>query len=133
MRPFVLKSEATYCFHVRTILGKRLTHPAFRAYLDRQRAMFNAERCQAMAFIANDVVVNSVEMLDLWLNAYPYHKNRDKRAFFEALHHPDVLPRELSEAFMIDMMLERARAVLDIGNAIYSLPRNLVIAPFPEK
>jgi hypothetical protein len=40
---------------------------------------------------------------------------------------------ELSEALMVDMMLERARAVLDVGNAIYALQRDQVLVPFPER
>jgi len=133
MRPFVLQSEDTYFFKVLNVLKWRLDHERFRAYLDRQKAIFNAERSQAMRLVANGVVINSVETLDQWLNAYPYHKDRDKRAAFEALHDPDVLPMELSEAFMVDMMLERARAVLDVGNAIYALQRDQVILPFPER
>jgi hypothetical protein len=92
MRPFVLNSEETYFPRVRNILWQRIEHPSFRAYFERQKAIFNAERCQAMRLVANDVVVNSVRTLDLWLNGYPYHKDREKRAAFEALHHPDALP-----------------------------------------
>jgi hypothetical protein len=132
MRPFVLSSEDTYFSRVRNILSRRLDHPAFRAYLDRQRAIFNAERCQGMLLVANDVVVNSIRTLDLWLNGYAYHRDEDKRTSFPALHERGVLPTELSEALMVATMLERARAVIDLGNAIYSLQRNQVIAPFPE-
>jgi hypothetical protein len=41
------------------------------------------------------------------------------------------LPLEFSDALFQDIMMERARAVLDVGNAIYSMQRNLMVTPFP--
>jgi hypothetical protein len=32
---------------------------------------------------------------------------------------------------LVGIMLDRVRAVLDIGNAIYNLRRNVAICPFP--
>ena len=31
----------------------------------------------------------------------------------------------------IHILLDRARAVVDVGNAFYALQRNLVVTPFP--
>lgn len=130
MRPFVLKKEGTYFGKVVNILRSRLDHPAFRTYLDRQKAIFDGRRLQAMKLFSNGTVINSTETLDLWLNGYEYHRDVDKRTRFEALQ-GETLPAEVSLNLLVGIMLDRARAVLDIGNGIFDLRRNVAICPFP--
>jgi hypothetical protein len=43
----------------------------------------------------------------------------------------ETLPADVSLKLLVGMMLDRVRAVLDIGNAIYDLHRNVPIRPFP--
>jgi hypothetical protein len=47
------------------------------------------------------------------------------------LHDDATLPMGFSRALLIGIMLERARAVVEIGNACYALQRNRVVTPFP--
>ena len=61
-----------------------------------------------------------------------YHRDPDKRAQFEALQ-GDTLPVEDLIEHVVGIMLDRVRAVLDIGNAIFDLRRNMAICPFPER
>jgi hypothetical protein len=42
--------------------------------------------------MSNGRLINSTETLDLWLNAYEYHRDDEKRAAFEALHDDKALP-----------------------------------------
>jgi hypothetical protein len=131
MRPFVLENERTYFHKIRNLLARRLTHPAFQRYVKRQKEIFNGAR-QMMLVMSNGTHVNSATTLDrLWLNAYHYHRDKDKRAKLEALHNEQTMPLAFSDALFQDIMLERARAVLDVGSAIYSLQRNRVVTPFP--
>ena len=131
MRPFVLEDERTHFPKIRNILARRLNHPAFQRYLDRQKEIFDGAR-QLMVVMSSGIQVNSTATLDrLWLNAYHYHRDKRKRAKFEALHDEHTLPLEFSDALFQDIMMERARAVLDVGNAIYSMQRNRVVTPFP--
>ena len=92
MRPFVLTNEDTYFPRVRKILARRLDHPAFQTYLDRQKEIFDGRRCQAMRVVSHGTLINSTETLDLWLNAYEYHRDDEKRTEFEALHDDVTLP-----------------------------------------
>jgi hypothetical protein len=109
---------------IRNILARRLNHPAFQRYLDRQEAIFDGTR-QLMVVMSNGVQVNSTATLDrLWLNAYQYHRDKEKRATFEALHDQHTLPLDFSDVLFQDIMMDRGRAVLDVGNAIYSMQRN---------
>ena len=130
MRPFVLKKEATHFGRVVNILRWRLDHPAFRTYLDRQKTIFAGKRQQAMKLFSNGTVINSTETLDLWLNGFEYHRDAEKRTQFEALQ-GEALPVEVSLNLLVGIVLDRARAVLDIGNAIYAMRRNMAICPFP--
>ena len=132
MRPFVLQREATNFYSIAKILSRRLDHPAFRKYLDRQKAIFDGQRCQLFKAISDGTVINSSETLTLWLNAYKYHRDEDKRAAFEALHHgmPPAV-REHSEAMFMAMVLDCARAVIDVGNAIFALRQNAAVSPLP--
>lgn len=130
MRPFVLQREATHFGKVVNILLLRLDHPAFRTYLDRQKAIFAGQRQQAMKLFSNGTVINSTETLDLWLNGFEYHRDANKRTRFEALQ-SETLPVEVSLNLLAGIVLDRVRAVLDIGNAIYNVRRNLAICPFP--
>ena len=125
-----MQKEATLFGKVVNILRSRLDHPAFRRYLDRQKAIFAGQRQQAMKLFSNGTVINSTETLDLWLNGFEYHRDADKRTQFEALQ-SETLPVEVSLNMLAGIMLDRVRAVLDIGNAIYNVRRNIAICPFP--
>ena len=129
MRPFVLKREKTRFLDVVNILSRRLDHPAFRTYLDRQKAIFDGQRCQSFKSFSNGTLINSSEILTLWLNAYEYHRDEEKRAIFEALHYGMQPMIEYSEAVFVEMMLDQARAVIDVGNAIYARRQNEAINP----
>ena len=83
-----------------------------------------------MRVVSHGTLINSTETLDLWLNAYEYHRDDEKRVEFEALHDGN-LPMEYSRALFIHILLDRARAVVDLGNAFYALQRNLVVTPLP--
>jgi hypothetical protein len=131
MRPFVLQHEETSFERVVNILARRLDHPAFRVYLDRQKAIFDGQRCQLFKSVSNGTVINSPAMLTLWLNAYEYHRDEEKRLAFEALHHGMQPMIEHSEAVFVAMMLDQARAVIEIGTAIFALRQNAAISPLP--
>lgn len=80
---------------------------------------------------SNGTLINSSEVLTLWLNSYQYHRDETKRATFEALHHGLQPTIEYSEAVFVGMMLDQARAVIDVGNAIYALRQNAAITSLP--
>lgn len=129
MRPFVLQDEETNFARVVNVLWRRLDQPVFRSYLDRQKAIFNGERCQGFKFVSDGTVVNSPETLTLWLNGHEYHRNEGKRLRFEALHDGVKPLMEHSEAMFVAIVLDRARAVIEIGNAIFALRANVVVSP----
>jgi hypothetical protein len=117
---------------IRNILARALRHPEFRRYLKRQKEIFNGAR-QVMHVMSSETRLNSADTVDeLWLIAYKYHEEeKGKRDKLDALLQGHPLARPLSEVLFVDLMLDRARAIMDVGNAIYCLQRDRVITPFP--
>jgi hypothetical protein len=130
MRPFVLKSEATSVERIRGILGRRFRHPVFQSYLDRQWDVYEGKRYQSFAYVADGELLNSSTMLTRWLNTYEYHQDEDDYAYFEALK-AEAAPWQFTEATYIAMMLDRARVVMALRQAVEALRRNVSIVPLP--
>jgi hypothetical protein len=131
MRPFVLQEEEMQFGKVLNVLWRHLDHPMFRRYFDRQRDIFGGRRWQAFKSMSDGTLINSSETLMLWLNAYEYHRDGEKAAQFEALHHGMRPLIEFSEARFVAIVLDKARAVIEIGNAIFALRTNAPIVPLP--
>jgi hypothetical protein len=122
MRPFVLQKEPTAFNRIVNILERRIDDPRVRSSLEQQKQLFSGEEFQqqvkmiASAGPGTDAVLNSEETFQLWLNAYEYHKDEEKKAELEELH--ALLPFEWLRGMFVSMMLDRALAVINIANFI---------------
>lgn len=125
MRPFVLQSEPTAFNKVVNILKRHIPEDRIRASFERQKAIFSGEEFQqkmkmtASAGPGTEAVLNSEATFQLWLNAYEYHRDEDKKAAMKELH--VLLPFEWLRAMFISMMMDRSLAVLNIANFIHFL------------
>jgi hypothetical protein len=133
VRPFVLADEETSFGKIRKLLARRLDDPDFRRYLEREKARFNGTMPGKIQFVADGVLLNSDEIVRKWLNAYEYHRDRDKAQEIEALHDGEIFPLEMTRMHVVDLVLDKTRAVLELFNAVRSLERNIVIEPFPDQ
>lgn len=70
----------------------------------------------ASAGPGTEAVLNSAKTFQLWLNAYEYHKDEDKKAALDELR--ALLPFEWLRGMFVSMMLDRALAVVNIANFI---------------
>jgi hypothetical protein len=110
MRPFVLQSEPTYVPRVCNIIARRIDEPRIRHRLDYQKKLFQGERMRSMVQISsNDVLLNSEETLQKWLNAFEYHRDEDKRQELDTLHW--LWPTDISRALFLALLLDKADAV----------------------
>jgi hypothetical protein len=132
MRPFILSDEPTNFGRVRNILAKQLRDPDFQRYLEREAARFTGAIAGRIRFISDGVVLNSDETLRKWLNAYEYHRDHEKAQELEALH-DGFMPMEMTRMHMIELVLDKTRAVLELLNAIRSIECNSNIEPFLER
>jgi hypothetical protein len=58
---------------------------------------------------SNDVLLNSEETLQKWLNAFEYHRDEDKRQELDTLHW--LWPTDISRALFLALLLDKADAV----------------------
>jgi len=123
LRPFLLQSEPTFFGTVRNILAPASDNSQVRQHLDSLRFVFTGKRLQSV-FVAGaagpgypqGAIVNSEEMLDLWLNGYRFHKEKDKRRIFDAMH--GLMPPESSIALLLFLLGDKVRAILALRGII---------------
>jgi hypothetical protein len=121
MRPFILQKEPTEFGRIRNLLHEKLRgHPEFEKYLEWLKMRFSAANATEpmRVVVPGDLVINSVDAMEFWLNAYQYHQDPEARAAFEAKHHPDLMPMELSVAFFLSILLEKAQAVIRLARVV---------------
>jgi hypothetical protein len=113
-RPIGLQSESTYFYKVCSVLAKELAHPRFRSMIEEQREIYSGTRMQAQLRVqSNEVIVNSEKVLYDWLNAYEYHRDKEKRDLIDSLH--VMLPLEASKVLFIALLSDKTRAIHNIA------------------
>lgn len=96
------------------VIARRVPDDAFRQALELQKARFSGKYFQsAIRISANNVVLNSGETLDKWLNAFEYHRDLDKQAFIRDLH--QMLPLDDGQAVYLQLLSDRAVAVFNLS------------------
>jgi hypothetical protein len=110
LRPFLLENEPTRFLRICSILGKYFDHGFFRTTLrDLRRAFLGKISQSYFTLSSHDLVVNSEEALRLWLNAFEYHRDEDKREHLEKLHL--ALPLNVSKALFVDLLRYKVEAI----------------------
>lgn len=122
LRPLILESEATYLLKVCGILGKHLAHPFIRRKLGELGDTFSGRRLRSTyTFAVGDIVLNSDEGLKLWLNAYEYHRDEDKREVLEQIG--AAVPLDVAKAFFLDVLMEKVQATSSLAEFVRNLVR----------
>lgn len=116
LRPFVLQKEPTHFNRICNILARRISDRQFRKLLDVLKDNYSADQMSPLIITSNDVVINSEEILQRWLNAFEYHRDAEKRKQIEALH--VIVPLEASRALFIMSLYDKARAIMALANII---------------
>jgi len=120
MRPFILQKEPTSFFKVSRILHDYFDHPLIRKIIKKNSDLFSGKDFQSQIQIKiNDVLINSDTILTKWLNAFEYHRDTEKQRELEELH--KLIPLEYSKAIFISMIIDKAKAVLEINRMIKGL------------
>jgi len=112
LRPFILQNEDTYFYPILGLLSKYFAPPEFRRIFQAWRDRFSGRDGQEL-FKAEfgGIVLNSEEGLKLWLNAYEFHRDDDKRAVLDKIKNSEV-PFEIAEGLFVEMLTCQAEAVL---------------------
>ncbi|HEX3131407.1 MAG TPA: hypothetical protein VH394_28980 [Thermoanaerobaculia bacterium] len=123
LRPFLLENEQTNFNDVWNIISKATPNQRVRKHLKALRFLYSGGRLQSL-FVAgassNDVpegkIINSEEMLHLWLNGCRFHKNKDKQKIIDAMH--GIMPPESSIALFLFLITDKVGAILALKRMI---------------
>lgn len=116
-RPIGLETESTSFKKISSLLGEHLDHPYFRGMIKRQHDIYYGKKLRsAFQIRANDVVLNSEKVLYDWLNAYEYHRNKEKRKFIDSLH--TMFPLDASKVLFINLLMEKVEAIYNTAGLI---------------
>ncbi len=113
-RPIILKDENSNFYKVCNILGKKLDHSYFRNLIQDQRDAYSGKKMQTMIRVwSDDVLLNSEEVLQDWLNSFEYHRDKEKRTFIESLH--AMLPLDASKVIFLSLLSYKMQATVNIA------------------
>lgn len=130
LRPFLLNDEETYFYKVANILSRRIDLTEIRSRIETYRDLFSTKEMQSLVSIKISkskrdrvgeekdagVVINTEEILRKWLNAFEYHRDEDKRTFFDELN--CLLPDGDLRALFFSMLVDQANAVTMLATII---------------
>ena len=120
MRPFLLRNERTWYPAINSKLRGYLDHPYLRQWLALGRRIFDNGHFQLYGQISiNELPLHDERTFGLWLNAFEYHRDPQKRAqLSEAMHGP---PDEFVLAVFRSILADRATEVPRLATLITSL------------
>lgn len=126
IRPFVLNKETTYFYKIANIISKNIKNTFIRDFINRQRGLFSGKNMQKQVQIKvtnininlkiKNVIINSAEILNKWLNAYEYHRDNDKIIFIDKVN--EVIPKDFSQAIFVSLLIHKGKAIGNIGSFI---------------
>jgi hypothetical protein len=123
MRPFVLIDEPTSFYKVANIVGKAGVNRRVRNSLATLRDLYSGRRLQSLFVTAaaspeypEGRILNSEAMLLLWLNAFRWHKDKDKQKIFKDMH--AIAPLEVTMAEFMFLLSDMVRAIVGLRRII---------------
>jgi hypothetical protein len=123
LRPFVLEREPTSVPRICRVLGYELQHPILRGDIKRARDAFLGRDVESLFRISvSEFVLNSEDALHLWLNAFEYHRDEEKRRKLQELHAGATL--ETSKGIFLLLLRDKVRAIWMLYGMISHLKPN---------
>ena len=121
LRPLILNDEHASFNRITGILGKHIQEPLVRAALKLQREIFDGRSMQQKIIVTshvgnNEIIINSEKALSVWLNAYEYHRDQNKKREIDQYH--QLLPLAHSKAFFLMLLSDKVRAIVSIARFV---------------
>ena len=130
-RPIILKREPTSFINVRSLLARAIDHPHFRRSLKAWRAQFDGNVLRELCSLKHDELILTAEsFLNLYLNAYEYHRDADKRerlSGFAAAFDPDA-----RKALLVLLLKLKITAVSSLRSIVRQLTQHRCRAANPQ-
>lgn len=119
MGPFLLKNEPTHFYDVRNSVAKATDNKRVREYLETLKHLYSGRRLQSVFVAAASSleypegrIMNSEEMLLVWLHGYRRHRDKGKQKLFDAMH--GIVPEEATIAYFMFLLSDMVKAVLNL-------------------
>ena len=114
LRPLILQKEAACFPRVRALLNRKLKDAPIEPFMRWLLDLYEGKEFQKLIVMqSNDRIMNSEEMLVIWLNAYEYHRDRKKQELLES--HNKILPLEWSRGVFLNLLVEKTKAISHLG------------------
>lgn len=110
LRPLILSKEATSYERIAGLFGKKFKSENFRAYLKRQRTIYeDGELILYMQIRLNDQPLLAGSTLKLWLNGEQYHSDQEKADAWKKIER--MLTSENARALIINQLQAKVKAL----------------------
>lgn len=117
LRMFILNDQAASYNKVTGIISKKFNNTSIRSIIKKQRMIYDGKNFQgSMQLKINGKIINSEEVLFLWLNSFEYHDDKTKKAEIEKLH--QLLPFDVSKALFLILLAEKVKAILGVADFV---------------
>ncbi|WP_239795877.1 hypothetical protein [Candidatus Nitrotoga arctica] len=114
LRPLILQEEPACFQKVRAVLKRRLKDAPIHPFMGWLLEVYEGKEMQKMISIqSNNCIVNSEKMLFTWLNAYEYHREREKQELLES--YSKIMPTEWSRGVFLTLLVEKGKAISNLG------------------
>lgn len=128
LRPFILQKDPHFFPRTLNILTGAIRHPWMRAQkrtaLDR---FVGADVRQLFQLTAGDLELTAPRAIDLWLNAFEYHRDPVKHAEFVKERGGE--PNDLDLAVFRSMLVGKVDAIMGLANFITWFVNNSTFVP----
>lgn len=123
LRPFLLVKDTPTNFNrVRNIVRKAANNQRVSDHLDSLQYLYSGERQQSL-FVAGAYskkqdprIINSEEMLQIWLNGERFHQEKEKQKILNAMH--GIMPPESSVALFLFLITDKVTAILALQRIV---------------
>jgi hypothetical protein len=123
MGPFLLNDERTHFYSVRNFVAKTTDNKRVRGYLETLKHLYSGRRLQSIFVVAASSpdypegrIMNSEDMLLVWLHAYRRHRDKEKQKLFEALH--GIVPPDATIAHFMFLLSDMVKAILGLQRLV---------------
>ena len=114
LRRLILQCEFSCFLNVRKLISRKLRFPQLVPFMRWLLDLYEGKESQKLISLeSNGCIINSEEMLQIWLNAYEYHSDRDKRECSES--HTKIMPLAWNRGVFLNLLIDKANAIRQLG------------------
>jgi hypothetical protein len=114
---FILSDQNASYNKITGIISRKFNNSSIRSIIKKHRKIYDGLNFQGtMQLKINGKIINSEEVLFIWLNSFEYHDDKNKKAEIEKLH--QLLPLDVSKALFLMLLSEKIKAIAGIADLV---------------